>query len=526
MYEVFILYDDTDGFTQKTLFPIFDNQKLEYCSFNHFPEKTRRDSIKTLDSFPDKILIILSEELCQNEIEKYDIHNVLMYAVEIYGNASKVSNRVITYKTTGSITKENGLFPLLKTTIICNISDESIKDLVLEIRLKIMPFCNILAKNELVGTLGMHGLSIKHLESQIFGLTISTQNLCLQIDLDEYFRYRKKHLDHKTVDVLGQTQVLRSPYTKVLIIIDNNLDRFKEAVSDISDICSSLISCTSDFKPMNLVCSVAGKYDSAEENSLKGIYPNAWYAVSRKVVADFAQPRFEKYSCVEERKNSFPSVWIENDLDQVSKIAKAGFFYPGDGLNGQCFSCSCRLTNVKFYTNPLTKHASQHPDCKFIKETLPEEEIQNAILQFNDVNTKNYFASQLEKTYCTLKSRKETFKGSVCNISASDVERWAEAGFYCVALNTIQCFKCCVRLFHIPQNVNIWTIHANISPTCPYVYEKKGNEFLSDLRLSKKLSICPEQTIITIKGMHDSTQTDTEDENTKTETGEYLFRPW
>ncbi|XP_071154857.1 uncharacterized protein [Mytilus edulis] len=523
MYEVFILYDDADGFTQETLFPIFENQKLKYCSFNHWPEKTIAGSLATLDSFPDKILIILSEELCQNEMEKYAIESVLLYTIEIYENVNKVFDRVITFITTGSITIKNGLFQLKKSTIIYNNSTASIKDLVSNIRLKIMPFCNILAKNGLLGTLSLHGLSIKHLESQIFGLMISTQNLCLQIDLDEYFRYRQKHQDHKTLDVLGQKHVLRSPSTKVLIILDNNSDRFKEAVSDISDICSSLISFTSDFEKMDLVCSVAGKYDSAEENFLIDIYPNAWYSFTRKAVTDIAQPRFENYSNVEDRKYSFPTSWITNDLDRVKKIAQAGFFYPGVGLGGQCYSCGCGLTNIKYHTNPLTKHASQFPECKFIKETLSEEEIQNAILQFNDAHKKLYFASQLEKMYFTLESRIETFKECASNISAFGINKLAEAGFYCVVANIIQCFKCRVRLFHIPKIENIWAIHANISPKCSYVYEKKGSEFISDLYLSKKLSIFPKQTIITIQGMP---KTDTKLDNTQSDTEDYFFRPW
>ncbi|CAC5362152.1 unnamed protein product [Mytilus coruscus] len=515
MYDVFVLYDDTDLFTEKTLFPAFENQKLHYCSSNHFPGKTIFGCLETLDSFPDKILIVLSEELCQNEIEKYAIECVLLYAIHIYGNARKVFDHVITFITTGSITRKNGLSQLLKTTIINNNSAVSIKDLVSKIRLKIRPFCNILAKNGFVDTLGLHGLSMKHLESQIFGLIISTQNLCLQIDLDGFFKYRQKHQDHQTLDILGQSDVLRSPNTKVSIILDNNSHKFKEAVYDISNICSSLIGYCSDFKRWKLACSVAGKYGSAEENFLMNIYPNVWYGITRKAVTDTAQPRFERYYSVDERIHSFPMAWIENDLDQVKKIAHAGFFYPGVGSNGQCYSCGCFLTNIKYHTNLHTYHASQYPECKFIKETLSVDEIQNAILQFNKVDQKLYFASQLEQIYCTLESRLETF--NKCNISALIVNRLAEAGFYCVALNIIQCFKCCVRLFHIPQNDNIWAIHANLSPKCPYVYEKKGKEFISDLRLSKELSLFPKQTIITIKGMFDNTHTDT---------AEYLFRPW
>ncbi|XP_052094424.1 uncharacterized protein LOC127730189 [Mytilus californianus] len=518
MYEVFIIYDETDLYTEETLFPVFEYQKLEYCSLYHFPGKTISGSLETLESFPDKILIILSDQLCQNEREKFAIECVLQFAIHIYGNATKVFDHIITFITTGSITKMNGLSKLLKTTIIYNHSLVSIMDLISQIRSKLNPYCNVLSKNGIVGTLGLHGLTIKHLESQIFGLLISTQNLCVQIDLDEFFRYRQKHQDHKIVDVLGQKDVLRSPNTKVLIILDNNSDRFKEAVSDISNICSSLICYNSDFEPLELVCSVAGKYDSAEENFLMDIYPKAWYGFTRKAVTDIAQPRFERYSSVEERTNSFPTVWIKNDLDQVQKIAQAGFFYPGVGLNGQCYSCGFNLTNIKYHTNPLTKHASQYPECKFIKETLSEEEIQNAILQFNDANKKFNFASQLEKMYSTLESRMETFKAlCTCNISALGVKRWAEAGFFCVALNYIQCFRCCVRLFHIPQNENTWAIHAILSPKCPHVCEKKGKEFISDLRLSKELSLFPKQTIITIKGMYDNTQTDT---------AEYLFRPW
>ncbi|XP_052094442.1 uncharacterized protein LOC127730199 [Mytilus californianus] len=273
MYEVFVLYDETDLFTEETLFPVFEEQKLEYCSFNHFPGKTKSGSLETLDSFPDKILIVLSDELCQNEIEKHAIECVLLYAIHIYGNASKVYDHVITFITTGSISIKNCLFQL-KNTITYNNSTVSIKDLVSKIRLKIWPFCNILAKNGLVETLGLHGLSMKHLESQIFGPIISTQDLCLQIDLEGFFKYRQKHQDHQTVDILGQSDVLRSPKTKVLIILDNNSHKFRKAVSDISNICSSLIGYSSDFKRWKLACSVAGKYGSAEENFLMNIYPN------------------------------------------------------------------------------------------------------------------------------------------------------------------------------------------------------------------------------------------------------------
>ncbi|XP_063423903.1 uncharacterized protein LOC134707789 [Mytilus trossulus] len=522
MYDVFIVYDDKDVFTQETLVPVFENQKLEYCSFYDFPGKTKHSILESLDPFPDKILVVISDELCQNEMEKYAIAYILSYAFHIYGNASKMFNHVISFITSGSITIKNGLFQLLETTIIDYNSTAAIKDLVSKIRLKLMPFCNILAKNDIAGTLSLHGLSLKVLHSQIFGLIISSQKLCLQIDLDEYFRYRQKHQDHKTVDVLGQSDVLRSPETKVFIILNNSSNKFKKAVSNISNICSSLIGSCSDFKRWKLACSVAGKYGSAEENFLTNIYPNVWYEVTRNAVTNIVQPRFEKYSSDEERKNSFPTAWIKSDLDQVNKIAHAGFFYPGVGSNGQCYSCGCFLSNIQYHTNLQTYHASQYPECKFIQQTLSEDEIQNAISQFNNVDKKLSIASNLEKIYCTYESRLETFNRY--NISVLDVNRIAEAGFYCVALNIIQCFKCCVRLFRIPQNENIWAIHANISPKCLYMYEKKGNEFISGMHDSKKHSICPEGTIITIKGMHDSTQTGTEEDNTNTE--EYFFRPW
>ncbi|VDI19885.1 Hypothetical predicted protein [Mytilus galloprovincialis] len=524
MYDVFIVYDDKDVFTQETLVPVFENQKLEYCSFYDFPGKTKHCILESLDPFPDKILVVISDELCQNEMVKYAISVVLSYATHIYGNASKMFGHVISFITTGSITIKNSLFQLSETTIIDYNSTTAIKDLVSKIRLKLMPFCNILSKNGIAGTLSLNGLSIQHLHSQIFGLIISTQKLCLQIDLDEYFRYRQKHQDHKTVDVLGQSDVLRSPETKVLILLNNNSIKYKKAVSNISNICSTLIGYSSDFKRWKLACSVAGKYGSAEENFLINIYPNVWYEVTRKAVTNIAQPRFERYSSLNERKSSFPKVWKDNDSDKVEKIADAGFFYPGVGYNGQCYSCGCFISNIQYHKTLHTYHASQYPECKFIKQTLSEDEIQNAISQFNNVDKKLSIASYLEEIYCTFESRLETFNRY--NISVLDVNRIAEAGFYCVALNIIQCFKCCVRLFHIPQNENIWAIHANISPKCPYIYEKKGKEFISCMQDSKKNSICRDKTIITIKGMHDSTQTEAEDDNSQTDTGEYLFRPW
>lgn len=528
--EVLVVYDKSDLFTDDHLLLLLLEKKITFITLYDTPGRTVSQILKYMCPFPLKVLIILSIQLCHNEKLKFFLDNILEKAIVELESKDKLLRSTITFVTTGILSNKYGFDLLLKTKIIYKTENYSIDLLLEELQCDTCSFCTVISRgfhNDIDTNLLLHGLSLQHLNFEICGLLISTEPLCVKIDLKGFQQYRKFHQYLKTCEILEKQGISRNCSTKVAIQLYGNTEQYYPLIPDIVSICASVIDVPEPEANLQslvnseLVTSIAGKLERDEENFLKDLYHKVWYGMSYKRTSQINQPYFTEFQNVEERIASFPSEWIQNEEDSncIEKIANAGFFYYEPGANARCFSCASVLTNIRLHKNPILKHASLHPGCKYIKSLLTEHELEKGASLFNNRKDMAIFAKALEEKYATFDSRRETFNLlKHHNKKIFDIDELAEAGFFYVGCDTLfQCYKCCVRLFDIREKESAWAMHTLLSPNCTHIKNCENKKLISAVISTKRAGICPDVTIITLQGFLPNQEKRSE---------EVLFRPW
>jgi baculoviral IAP repeat-containing protein 2/3 len=59
--------------------------------------------------------------------------------------------------------------------------------------------------------------------------------------------------------------------------------------------------------------------------------------------------------------------WPANAAVEPQRIAKAGFFYTGRGLEVQCFSCGGKISEWNYGDQVMARHRALDPQCPFVK---------------------------------------------------------------------------------------------------------------------------------------------------------------
>lgn len=70
-------------------------------------------------------------------------------------------------------------------------------------------------------------------------------------------------------------------------------------------------------------------------------------------------------NCEESRLRTFRN-WPINAPVDPRRVAKAGFYYMGQGLEVQCFSCGGRISEWNYGDKVMTRHRSLDPRCPFV----------------------------------------------------------------------------------------------------------------------------------------------------------------
>ena len=137
----------------------------------------------------------------------------------------------------------------------------------------------------------------------------------------------------------------------------------------------------------------------------------------------------------------------------------------------------------------------------YIENKLTKDEIKQATAKLRDEGNKPKVAELLTNKYQSFDARLKSFEsyeknnGKVSNNYKLDL---AEAGFYYFGSeNLVHCFSCSVRICGIPNDQNVWSVHANLSPACSYVLTKKGRTFLHEQETAKELTLNADLTSIT-----------------------------
>jgi hypothetical protein len=517
--DVFLVYDEADSDRAYIILETLNNNGIQCCTTDNFPGKNIIAIFKERVATVKKVVLIYSTSFSQNELLNYCISMILLKFQK---------KNIVTVFISGTY-DDNSLvdeFQLVHHTIVVRTeSDTWLDDLVKELN-TVPSYINVLSKGNVIDNLMFNGLVIEHMQSNILGILIMADKLCLQVDLKEYLKHQTQHREYKTATVIEEFRNLRDIDSTVIIVLKDGVqEELQTAKEDVAVLASAVIDTSIELArcDWSVACFIKGKYSEKEQKFLSGIYPLITYTLMNKFVESVKKPIYPEYENITERIQSYPLAWREEDLETIENMSDAGFFYAGFGETGRCFHCACILTNIRTQTIPLFRHASRFPTCRYVKHKLTEDEIKHATVKFKDEGEKSKLAEAFRNKYKSFDARLKTFE-SYDKANGKSSENYildlVEAGFYYIGLeNLIQCFSCNVRIYGIPNDQNVWSVHAHLSPTCSHILTEKGRTFIHEQQTAKEQTLNADCTTISfIRKTCDGT--------TRREWPKNMFRPW
>uniref|UniRef100_A0A3P8QPW4 Baculoviral IAP repeat containing 2 n=1 Tax=Astatotilapia calliptera TaxID=8154 RepID=A0A3P8QPW4_ASTCA len=172
-----------------------------------------------------------------------------------------------------------------------------------------------------------------------------------------------------------------------------------------------------------------------------------------------------------------------------AELAKAGFYYLGQGDRVACFSCGGQLSNWEPGDRALSEHQRHYPNCRFVRGDRADNvslagAAATASLAANSqmssgatvlTNVSNPAMQQSEE-------RLLTFVNWPSRIPVRP-EQLAKAGFYYVGRNDdVKCFCCDGGLRCWESGDDPWVEHAKWFPRCEYLLQEKGQDFVHQIQ--------------------------------------------
>ncbi|GLV43984.1 Death-associated inhibitor of apoptosis 2 [Carabus blaptoides fortunei] len=185
----------------------------------------------------------------------------------------------------------------------------------------------------------------------------------------------------------------------------------------------------------------------------------------------------------ESRLRTF-SAWPSDAAVDPVRIAKAGFYYTGQGLEVQCFCCGGKITEWNYGDQVMAKHRRLDPSCPFVINpsttgNVPKLTTNSTVNLLPPTSTlaqpSTTTASPSEtvdsdrELYRTVSSRLNTFVDwPVPNIVSPEV--LAKAGFYSLHLaDKVSCAYCNAILLCWKEGDDPRSEHTRLFPQCPFV---------------------------------------------------------
>uniref|UniRef100_A0A3P8YRG2 RING-type E3 ubiquitin transferase n=1 Tax=Esox lucius TaxID=8010 RepID=A0A3P8YRG2_ESOLU len=153
-----------------------------------------------------------------------------------------------------------------------------------------------------------------------------------------------------------------------------------------------------------------------------------------------------------------------------TELAKAGFYYLGQGDRVACFTCGGQLSNWEPGDRAVSEHQRHYPNCRFVRgDRAPGP----GPLGLSNVS--NPAMQQSE-------DRLLTFVQWPSRIPVRP-DQLAAAGFYYVGRNDdVKCFCCDGGLRCWESGDDPWVEHAKWFPRCEYLLQVKGQEFVHQIQ--------------------------------------------
>uniref|UniRef100_A0A667YGB3 Baculoviral IAP repeat containing 2 n=1 Tax=Myripristis murdjan TaxID=586833 RepID=A0A667YGB3_9TELE len=186
----------------------------------------------------------------------------------------------------------------------------------------------------------------------------------------------------------------------------------------------------------------------------------------------------------QDRLDSFHS-WTLSIITPA-ELAKAGFYYLGQGDRVACFSCGGQLSNWEPGDRAVSEHQRHYPNCRFVRGdradnvslaggagSVPGAAAAGASAALSNVS--NPAMQQSEE-------RLLTFVNWPSRIPVRP-DQLAKAGFYYVGRNDdVKCFCCDGGLRCWESGDDPWVEHAKWFPRCEYLLQEKGQEFVHQIQ--------------------------------------------
>uniref|UniRef100_A0A8K9XT28 RING-type E3 ubiquitin transferase n=1 Tax=Oncorhynchus mykiss TaxID=8022 RepID=A0A8K9XT28_ONCMY len=196
----------------------------------------------------------------------------------------------------------------------------------------------------------------------------------------------------------------------------------------------------------------------------------------------------------QDRLDSFHS-WILSIITP-SELAKAGFYYLGQGDRVACFTCGGQLSNWEPGDRAVSEHQRHYPNCHFVRGDRADN-VSLAGVVGGVAGTSQPPGAEAPAppgpgppglsnvSNPAMQQREErllTFVHWPLRIPVRP-DQLAKAGFYYVGRNDdVKCFCCDGGLRCWESGDDPWVEHAKWFPRCVYLLQEKGQEFVHQIQ--------------------------------------------
>nr|CAB3225610.1 ZF(RING)-14 zinc finger protein [Phallusia mammillata] len=191
-----------------------------------------------------------------------------------------------------------------------------------------------------------------------------------------------------------------------------------------------------------------------------------------------------------ERLRSFTTAWNQDALPPPWLMAKAGWFFLGNLDRTQCFSCGQVLRNWRRSDDPLSEHLRHFPHCRMAQGSEPRnipDRVQQSLEPVRRVRLTEQEKIDLRAMFpCdrpvsphmrTQQSRVASFRNWPYTRATPDMI--SAAGFFSLGVrDRVKCYYCNGGLQNWRRNDDPWEEHAKWYPTCEYLLQNRGPEYI------------------------------------------------
>lgn len=206
------------------------------------------------------------------------------------------------------------------------------------------------------------------------------------------------------------------------------------------------------------------------------------------------------------RLSTYENVWNYSNIVSPADLARSGFFYTGVSDRVQCAFCQGILRNWEVGDIAAEQHARHFTYCRFVQghdvENFPIPftplVIGTAEIVIDTVDERaNLGITRPTPKYPDLavEARRMSTFTTWPNWGAVKPETLVKAGFFFTGKqDEVKCFYCDGTKMDWEQQDDAWIEHARRFPSCQYVIQVKGPEFITQHNIERSGNIANAQT--------------------------------